>query len=255
VERHLYAERFYDDRYYTDYYHRLGVVEGGGRKSQRQPAQPEELHKLAVSWNLGLGDYRTFAKWGRRLRIFWPWASYRVKATPVGADRDIDVSYRASSRYNVAAVSFQRQETRRQLMKLAADGEYSVVCGGKIPYRQYREEMGRTLIVPSPFGLGEVCYRDFECFLAGATLFKPDMSHLETWPNYYEDGITYVSHAWDFSDFQSKLTELLDCPAMRQRIAQAGQDRYLNSLSPVGGEAFAKHFAALIRKAIDNAPS
>ena len=30
----------------------------------------------------------------------------------------------------------------------------------------------------SPFGFGEICYRDFEAMLNGACLIKPDVSHL-----------------------------------------------------------------------------
>jgi len=44
---------------------------------------------------------------------------------------------------------------------------------------------------------------------------------------------------------------LLESPSTCHRIAQAGQNRYLESLSPAGGEAFAQHFAALIQKAVE----
>jgi len=250
-DRLLYTQKFYGDRLYTDYYHKHRWIVDQVNHPPRQPAHEEELQKLAVSWNLGLGDYRTMTKWGLRLSRLWPWASYSARATPIAEHRDIDVSFRAMVRFKHATVSFQREETRRQLRDLARHGKYRIVYEGKLPFGRYREEMSGTKVVPSPFGEGEVCYRDFECFLAGAALFKPDMSHLETWPDYYEPGVTYVPHAWNFSDFQDKLTELLDSPDMRLRIAQTGQDRYLESLSPAGGEIFAQHFAALIQKAIE----
>jgi len=249
-DRLLYTQRLYGARYYTHYYHELkGIVDK--RETWGQTARADELDKIAVSWNIGLGDYRTFNTWGRRLRIFWPWADYRVKANPSsGAGKEIDISYRASSQFARATVSFQREETRRQIKEMAANGEYKIVFQGRIPYHKYRAEMRQTLIVPSPFGWGEICFRDFECFLLGATLLKPDMSHLETWPAYYEPGVTYVPHAWDFSDFQNKVVGLLDSPATCQRVAQAAQDKYLESLSSAGGEAFARHVAALIQKAV-----
>ena len=34
----------------------------------------------------------------------------------------------------------------------------------------------------SPFGYGEVCWRDFEAMSTGAVLVKPDMSHLQARP-------------------------------------------------------------------------
>ena len=111
--------------------------------------------------------------------------------------------------------------------------------------------MHSTRVVPSPFGTGEVCFRDFECFLAGAALLKPDMSHMESWPDYYEPGVTYMPHAWDFSDFQAKLTELLESQDLCRSIAQVGQNKYLESLSEAGGNAFAQHFSGLMRQAIE----
>ena len=41
-----------------------------------------------------------------------------------------------------------------------------------------------TKVVISAFGLGEIILKDFETFLTGGMLMKPDMSHMETWPNF-----------------------------------------------------------------------
>ena len=34
-------------------------------------------------------------------------------------------------------------------------------------------------------GEREINYRDYESFLSGSVLIKPDMDHVDTWPNYY----------------------------------------------------------------------
>jgi len=152
-DRLLYCQEFYGTRYYTDYYHRIkGIADK--HQFRRGPARREELNKLAVSWNIGMGDYRTHTKWGRRLRIFWPGVNHGVKATSSEEERKIDISYRASSHYRSATVSFQREETRRQLEKLAVSGKSKIVYDGKLPYREYIEEMRSSLIVLSPFGNG-----------------------------------------------------------------------------------------------------
>lgn len=103
--------------------------------------------------------------------------------------------------------------------------------------------------MPSPFGWGEVCFRDFECFLAGAVLFKPSMDHLETWPNYYVPNVTYVPFAWDFSDFVPKLTEILEHPEKYQLVASEGQNRYLKS-TILGAHDFTEHFLNLLADVI-----
>jgi hypothetical protein len=251
-DRSLYSKIFYGNRIYTGYYHNtLDIVDDKNHWVQAQ-MKPNDQQKIALLWNLGLGDYRTFSKWGRRLLLFSPLSNYSIRPVTNNLLKNIDIFYRGRAPTLLGCTNYQRYETNRQLSTLAENSNYNIVFQGVVPYRQYKNEISRSHIVISPFGGGEVCYRDFESFIAGAALLKPDMSHLETWPDYYEPGVTYMPFAWDFSDFEEKVLDLLESPEKRQCIAQAGQERYLHSLSPVGGEEFAEHFAALIQKAIAN---
>ena len=61
---------------------------------------------------------------------------------------------------------------------------------------------------------------------------------------------TYVPHAWDLSDLEEKVAGLIESPNLCAAVAAAGQRKYLNSLSQVGGEAVALHLAALVRRAM-----
>ena len=78
-DRTRYSHPFYGMRCYTDFYHQShGIVDS--REAWRVPARQEELHKLAVSWNLGLGGYvranrQLLARLGR-LQLYWPAAAY-----------------------------------------------------------------------------------------------------------------------------------------------------------------------------------
>jgi len=254
-DRERYLRPLYSNRLNSEFYHETMGINDPAQTDSRSVLQRDQIDKLIVSWNLGLGDYHVRALWQRRLRLFLPYANYRYQGASNFGNRDVDVSYRVSDRYGLPTLSFQRQETRDQLARLASKSSYKIIYDGKLPYREYIQEMQRSGIIPSPFGLGEVCYRDFECFLAGAALFKPDMSHLETWPDYYLPDSTYVPYAWDFSDFDDKLIGLLESPETRERIAQAGQERYLYYLSGAGGEIFARRFAAMIDRARGNAPN
>ena len=251
-DRSLYTKQYYGNRYFTDYYHNLFGIKDKICIDPRSPCPRESIEKLALSWNLGLGDFHTYTKWGKRFRVILPRYNYYKNLTDANTQRDIDITYRVAMNYPLATISYQRKEALTQLSKLAENKEYKVFYEGKIPYAQYMNELRHSRIVPSPFGLGEICFRDFECFLAGATLFKPDKSHLKTWPEFYKPGITYEPYAWNYSDFQEKLIKLLDNPDKCHRIAQAGQARYLESISDKGGEIFAKHFANIIQKAINN---
>lgn len=116
----------------------------------------------------------------------------------------------------------------------------------------FLDEMRRSRICFSPFGYGELCWRDIEAIAMGAVLLKPDMSHLETTPDLYRDDETYVACAWDFSDLEDKVRALLADPARRHRIAQTAWQRahdYLQGDGPV--ESFAPLFDTATR---DTAP-
>lgn len=70
---------------------------------------------------------------------------------------------------------------------------------GTISKHKYLNELRTSYAVFSPYGWGEICYRDFEAIMFGCLLIKPDMSHIETWPNIYKNEF-YVSVDWDLED-------------------------------------------------------
>jgi hypothetical protein len=253
-DRGRYTQPFYGLRYHTDFYHQHNGITDT-TESHRVAADPRYLHKLMVSWNLGLGNYvgqnRERALRLGRLRFYWPVAAYNWTRTSASDDhRSIDISFRGLLDYGRETVSFQRRETLRRLIEYATLTGRNVAHTGRIPYREFRDEMRRSKLVISPFGFGEInAGRDFECFADGATLVKPDLSHLETWPDYFELGTTYAGYQWNFADFESTLDRLLSRPSERVQIAQSGQARYLESLSPQGEAAFARHFDSLLQRA------
>jgi hypothetical protein len=92
----------------------------------------------------------------------------------------------------------------------------------------YLREMRSSKICVSPFGYGEICWRDFEAILCGCLLVKPDMSHIETWPNIFIPFQTYVPIKWDFSDLEETCAYYLRAVDERKRIVSAAQDRLWN---------------------------
>ena len=114
--------------------------------------------------------------------------------------------------------------------------------GGGINKQQYLVELAQSKLCFSPFGYGEVCWRDFEAIRAGALLLKPDMAHLRTEPDIYQDGETYVSIAWDYSDLQEKADFYARNEQERKRIVDNAQQvmrdyannlRFLQQMAPL----------------------
>ncbi len=96
----------------------------------------------------------------------------------------------------------------------------NVVAGGKISYRQYIDELRRSKMCFSPFGYGEVCWRDFEAAATGSLLLKPDMAHVETEPDLYVPGDTYIPLPWDLRGLAERCAECAADPALRQRVTR-----------------------------------
>ena len=241
-DRALYMTPLYGGRLYTDYYHCEFGINDGEPLESTPVTDPALLSKLSVSWNMGLANH---SLWGSRISALvarMPVAA--LLRAPLGlcrpnAPRSRDVAARFGTRYGRATIAFQRRRVRELLGERFRDT--------KVSRRTYFAEMRDSRVVPSPFGWGEFALRDFEAFLSGAALLKPDMSHLETWPEYYRDGETFVAHGWDLHDFDDKLRGLLDDDDRRVAIAEAGQRAYAHhATSRDGAEAFAARVRGIV---------
>jgi hypothetical protein len=88
----------------------------------------------------------------------------------------------------------------------------------RVMLEEYYHEMMSSKICVSPFGYGEICWRDFEAILCRCLLLKPDVSHLETNPDIFRPHETYVPVLWDFSDLDEKCAYYLTHEEKRQGI-------------------------------------
>ena len=65
-----------------------------------------------------------------------------------------------------------------------------------------------------------------EAVLCGSLLFKPDMSHLDTWPDVFVPFETYVPFSWDATDLLEKAEYYLAHEHERKRIAANAYDSF-----------------------------
>jgi hypothetical protein len=141
---------------------------------------------------------------------------------PQGNNRSIDLHARIAVK-GTEWYTLMRQEA---LDKVADwEGRLKVVCRGRVARDQYFKELFDSKLCFSPFGYGEVCWRDFEAIFTGSLLLKPDMSHLDCYPEVFLPFETYVPLAWDLSDFDEKVGYYLTRPAEREAIANNAFER------------------------------
>jgi hypothetical protein len=126
--------------------------------------------------------------------------------------------------------SCMRQFCFQKAQRRTAD--LTVALDGIVRRNTFFKELYDSKLCFSPFGYGEVCWRDFEAMFAGSLLLKQDMSHLHCTPDVYIPFETYVPLAWDLSDFDEKVDYYLAHPEERDRIArnayQLVQNYFLN---------------------------
>lgn len=238
-DRQAYTRPMYGQRIYTDHFHDQGVEDD--KPFVSAAVGDEHLGKFAVSWNSGLGDYSTLGPYAMALyrKVPLPFLLRRnVRFGDPAAPRPVDVSLRMNLDYERATVARQRT--------LLAEHLGTRVDISKLSRRGYLDELRRSKIVLSPFGLGEITLKDFEVFAAGAALMKPDMSHMETYPDLYKHGETILTHRWDGSDALAAVDAALDDPEGTTAVARSGQDTYRWHLSDEGRDAFAERLAAIL---------
>ena len=151
---------------------------------------------------------------------------YPKNFTPPSSNRKINTQCRFNTNYVKDSVAFQRKEVAKILKnKLQTK---------KINRYSFFNELKNTKVVISPFGLGEITLKDFEVFITGGLLMKPNMNHLNTWPNFYTED-TYVSFDWDLKNLSEKLELVLDNYNDYIELAVNAQDRYKYYVSSTDG--------------------
>ena len=117
--------------------------------------------------------------------------------------------------------------------------------------RNYYKELHNSKYAISPFGWGEICIRDFEAIVQGSVLIKPDVAHLETWPNIYLNGETYLSIPWDLECFEEWYADKLLVKDHQKELSVMAIEQYVASVGHAGTSKFVEKITELV-KDLDN---
>jgi hypothetical protein len=132
----------------------------------------------------------------------------------------------------------------RTLAKQAVDAignDLVVRSGADATSKQYMDELGSSKACFSPFGYGEVCWRDIEAMLTGTVLIKPDMGHLQVDPQLFIPHETYVPVRWDFADLAEKVHQVAKDADYRRHLTENAyrqiqdylqNERFLDQMRP-----------------------
>ncbi len=242
-DRALYKNIFYGGRIHTDFYNRqFGINDKNILYSDSIPEE-DYTNKIKVSWNYGLANYGFV---GRRIaglyaklpfKFFLNSPQFFQKPEKL---RSNDVFCRISTNYSRETVAFHRL-----LLKKKLEENFDI---GKVSIYKYIQEIKNSKIVISPFGWGEFSLRDFETFISGGILIKPDMEHLETYPNFYIPNETFIPFKWDFSDINEIIHDTISNYKYRIDIAKNAQEKYRFHLNSIDArKEFSMRFYKIIK--------
>lgn len=224
-------------RTYAQYYHdSFGASSDGIDGINFMTLKDEDLSKLRLSWNVGMGDlfankYESYAFPG----------SIKKPTFISPKDKDgFDIFYRGTKW--PSAVGYQRALTINAVNSL--DKLTHPNPSERVDPKTYKQELSQSKMAISPFGWGEICSRDFEAFAYGSLLIKPSMDHLETFPNWYIPDVTYKLINWDFSDVKEVLEQISEKEMLS--IAENAQNSFKKIRKDKLG--FAKHFISEIER-------
>ena len=235
----LYKTKLYGMREYTDFYFKKFNITDTKEKYS-DIINDDNLKKINLGWNNGINEYSYFSEYNRK--VYKLFGFFKSKPEIKNFKKKNLLNVRFSQNYNRETVNFQRSKLKDLINNFKLTKRVSRI--------KYFFELKYSKVALSPFGWGEICYRDFETFYYGCTLVKPDMDHIMTWPNYYQKNITYLSLNWDMSNFE-ELINLINNKKnsdFLNEIAAEGQKFYFNHLSSGIDSPFVKHFRNLMMK-------
>jgi len=240
-----YKKPLYGDRLFTDYYHKeYGIVDE--TIYQSKPLDLSLAHKVQLSWNIGLGDMvgDILPRMKKIIRSHIR-PQYPKLLQDVNGSRSYDFMFKGTRKYSRNTISVHREKIGEKLDHMA---HLKSVLQGRVSIPEYKRQMTQSKIVVSPFGWGEIGVRDFEAWIYGAALMKPDMSHMETWPDVFIPFETYYPISWNFDNLETGVKQLLDDDQFRQRLAEKGQNAYARMVSDEGMEDFCNWFVQQIER-------
>ncbi len=207
------------------------------------PCPADQLYKIKVGWNLGHVNYKLFSS-SKVHRLTGNYLFAAPKVYEPSTDRKLDFSLRGNLDYGSinASISAQRNAVISVLKELT--NYHGIISGQRVDKPTFMKELAESKICVSPFGWGEICYRDFEIFIAGSLMIKPSVSYMNTYPDIFVENETYIPVLNEMDDLKQKLEEVLSNYSKYTPIAKNGQQAFLNAIAD--GEAFVQHIKNII---------
>lgn len=249
-----YLKKLEGGRIYTDHYIKKYNLKDYNDYDQ-EFLDNSYLSKLTLGWNLGVAfffDYVNFSKIDYFLELikfnYLNQLNYKMKLPYYENWNDDDKKYDVFSLMNT---NFQRTSVGYQRIKLKEILENmknkNKITEGRFNKKRYYEFLRNSKVSIGAYGWGEVCYREFEAINCGTAFMTADMSNIETWPNIYQEGETYLSYGFDFEKLNYNLDTLINDINLRKKLVNNSRSIIQSCHSAIGKDYFIKKILEIIK--------
>lgn len=224
-DRDLYKKTLYGGRLFSDYYHKkYKIYDQKENNTLPDYSNKYDWNKIEIAWNIGIGMYELNSNILKIKFNYYLKKSSKYYCQLINSDinkfivernikkiikslnliidniENLNTMGRITNNGYSQSVGFQRKLISKELNDRNIETK-------KISYSSYLGEMYKYSSFISPFGWGEICFRDFESIILGKMLIKPNCDHIITWPNIYQDNM-YVPIDWEASNLDFALNGL-----------------------------------------------
>ncbi len=226
IDKNIYTRNLKGGRFYTDFYHRkYGIIDL--IEYDQEPLDTKYISKLILGWNLGASlffDDINSSKFDYFLELikfkFLGMNKY-TKVLPYYSnwekdENKIDFISLMNLKFKRNSVGFQRLKLLENLKEI----NKNKVISGRLNRKQYYDVLRNSKVCVGAYGWGEVCYREFEATICGVAFMTADMSNIDTWPNIYLKGETYLPYDLDFKNLNENLNSLISDVNLRKRLVE-----------------------------------
>ena len=205
----------------------IGVIKGYAFKDRQLYNTTYDRHHVDIMYNAGVRAYHGSQLYKAelpsplvpedkldRIRVGYGFGAWKNMGVPVETKfsfetpRLTDVQFVGSVGYEGSEVGTHRQAALKAATSWA--GPSVAEAGRPWPAHRYYHSIVTSKCVLCPWGWGESSHRDYEAMLLGAVMVKPNTDYVETWPNIYQAGKTYVICEPDFSDAHEKIDHIVE---------------------------------------------
>ena len=227
--KQLYNQTFWNNRIYSEYYKsNFNLQNSDSFTEPNTKLNIEYIDKLILGWNVGVKRFFDFSEYSNLNFFLTRYRIVNYKNYLLNFNKDyynrnnlISCEFGAHPRQQIAAsnIMFQRELLLKNLKIIGYQGTILKIKNKK----KYYEKLKNTKLVIGAFGLGEICDRDFESTLLGASFTTGNMDHLETWPNIYRPNYTYLPYDWNMKNLKNVIERISHEKGLHEKLVKNSQ--------------------------------